>query len=205
MQSIYTALTSTDMPVNLADELIDILSCFTEFQLSAKSWGELIDESKDIIVISTNAVSANGGSGLIDMLLMSLFYYQKSHSDTHLSIFIDEIKNQNLSPKGLIAKILTEGRKYHIGLNYAAQYLPSSSEEATMVIENADMKVLLRLDGKAAAKAAKLLDISPNQLAVLDNGECYIKGSFYNRSIDKAKIGVIHGRTYRNFVAPEQS
>ncbi len=203
MPSIYEALTSEDIPVNLADELVDILSCFVEFKLSEKSWGEFIDESRDIIVISTNAVSASGGSGLIDMLLMSLFFYQKSHSDKHLSIFIDEIKNQNLSSKSPIAKILTEGRKYHIGLNYAAQYLPSSSEETTMVIENADMKVLFRLDGKAASKAAKLLDIFPNKLAVLYTGECYIKGSFYNRSIDKVKNGVIHGRTYRNFVASE--
>ncbi len=74
-----------------------------------------------------------------------------------------------------------------------------------MVIENADMKVLFRLDGKAASKAAKLLDISPNKLAVLDTGECYIKGSFYNHSIEKAKTGIIHGRTYRNFVASGQS
>ncbi len=205
MKNIYEAFTSEDIPVNLADELVDILSCFVEFQLSEKSWGEFIAKSRDIIVISTKAVASSGGSGLIDMLLMSLFFYQKSHSDKHLSIFIDEIKNQNLSPKGPIAKILTEGRKYHIGLNYAAQYLPGSSEETTMVIENADMKVLFRLDGKAASKAAKLLDVSPNKLAVLDTGECYIKGSFYNHNIDKTKTGIIHGRTYRNFVVSGQS
>lgn len=205
MHELYNLLTSEDIPDNLANQLSDMFSCFIEFELSEKDWGDFIDESKDIIVISTHAVSASGGSGLIDMLLMSLFYYQKSHADKHLSIFIDEIKNQNLSPKGPISLILTEGRKYHIGLNYAAQFLPGVSAETMMVMENADMKAFFRLDGKAASAAAKQLNIKPNQLASLDTGECYIKGSFYNNHAGRIKTGIIHGSTYRNFAHHQKS
>ncbi len=203
MARLYELLTSEDIPYNLAEQLMDTLSCFMNFERSEKNWGEFIDESNDIIIISTHAVSASGDSGLIVMLLMSLFCYQRTHPNKHLSIFIDEIKYQNLSPKGPIATILTEGRKYHIGLNFAAQYLPCTSAETTMVMENADIKVFFRLDGKAASSAAKQIDISPNVLVALDTGECYIKGSFWNNRAGRIMPGIIHGRTYRNFVIPE--
>lgn len=203
MTVLYELLTSEDIPYSLAEQLMDTLSCFVNFECGERSWGEFIDESRDIIIISTHAVSASGGSGLIDILLMSLFCYHKSHSDKHLSIFIDEIKHQNLSSNVLIAKILTEGRKYHIGLNCAAQYLPCTSAETAMVMENADTKVFFRLDGKAASAAAKQLGIRSSELAVLDTGECYIKSSFWNNQAGRVMPGIIHGRTYRNFVIPE--
>lgn len=141
MVTLYEKLTSDDTPFNLADQLIDTLSCFVSFKLSNKNWGEFIEENKDIIVISSHAVSASGGSGLIDMLLMSLYYYQSSQNNNqHLSIFIDEIKTQNLSSKGPISKIITESRKAHMGLNFATQYMPKS-EEVNMIMENAETKV----------------------------------------------------------------
>ena len=108
MVSLYEALTSEQIPYNLVEQLTDTLSFFVKFKENDRDWGELIEESKDIIVISTEAVRSSGGSGLIDMLLMSLYYYQQVHNEKQLSIFIDEIKTQNLSTKGSIAKILTQ-------------------------------------------------------------------------------------------------
>ena len=99
MVSLYEALTSEQIPYNLVEQLTDTLSFFVNFKENDRDWGELIEGSKDIIIISTEAVRSSGGSGLIDMLLMSLYYYQQAHNEKHLSIFIDEIKTQNLSTK----------------------------------------------------------------------------------------------------------
>lgn len=198
MVSLYEALTSEQIPYNLVEQLTDTLSFFVNFKENDRDWGELIEESKDIIVISTEAVRSSGGSGLIDMLLMSLYYYQQVHNEKQLSIFIDEIKTQNLSTKGSIAKILTESRKNRIGLNFATQFLPKSIQ-VREIMDNADIHAFFRLDDGTATSVARLLRVNPQELTLLEKGECYIKGMFYNQNKQEAIPGILHGKTYRNF------
>lgn len=198
MTSLYKVLTSEQIPYDLADQLADTLSFFVNFKANDKDWGELIEESKDIIIISTKAVRSNGGSGLIDMLLMSLYYYQQAHGEKQLSVFIDEIRTQNLSTKGPIAKILTESRKNRMSLNFATQFLPKSTQ-VREIMDNAAIHAFFPLDDRTAASAAKLLNIDPQALTLLETGECYIKGTFYNQNRQKAIPGILHGTTYRNF------
>lgn len=198
MTSLYEVLTSEQIPYDLADQLADTLSFFVNFKANDRDWGELIEESKDIIIISTKAVRSNGGSGLIDMLLMSLYYYQQAHGEKQLSVFIDEIRTQNLSTKGPIAKILTESRKNRMSLNFATQFLPKSAQ-VREIMDNAAIHAFFPLDDRTAASAAKLLNIDPQALILLETGECYIKGTFYNQNRQKAIPGILHGTTYRNF------
>lgn len=198
MASLYEVLTSEQIPYDLADQLADTLSFFMNFKANDRDWGELIEESKDIIIISTKAVRSNGGSGLIDMLLMSLYYYQQAHGEKQLSVFIDEIRTQNLSTKGPIAKILTESRKNRMSLNFATQFLPKSTQ-VREIMDNAAIHAFFPLDDRTAASAAKLLNIDPQALTLLETGECYIKGTFYNQNRQKAIPGILHGTTYRNF------
>ena len=198
MTSLYEVLTSEQIPYDLADQLADTLSFFVNFKANDRDWGELIEESKDIIIISTKAVRSNGGSGLIDMLLMSLYYYHQAHGEKQLSVFIDEIRTQNLSTKGPIAKILTESRKNRMSLNFATQFLPKSAQ-VREIMDNAAIHAFFPLDDRTAASAAKLLNIDPQALTLLETGECYIKGTFYNQNRQKAIPGILHGTTYRNF------
>lgn len=198
MASLYEVLTSEQIPYDLADQLADTLSFFVNFKANDRDWGKLIEESKDIIIISTKAVRSNGGSGLIDMLLMSLYYYQQAHGEKQLSVFIDEIRTQNLSTKGPIAKILTESRKNRMSLNFATQFLPKSAQ-VREIMDNAAIHAFFPLDDRTAASAAKLLNIDPQALTLLETGECYIKGTFYNQNRQKAIPGILHGTTYRNF------
>ena len=135
---------------------------------------------------------------MIDMLLMSLYYYQQAHNEKHISIFIDEIKTQNLSTKGSIAKILTESRKNRIGLNFATQFLPKSIQ-VREIMNNADIHAFFRLDDRTATSVARLLRVDPQELTLLEKGECYIKGTFYNQNRQAAIPGVLHRKTYRNF------
>lgn len=206
MASLYEVLTSEQIPYDLADQLADTLSFFVNFKANDRDWGELIEESKDIIIISTKAVRSNGGSGLIDMLLMSLYYYQQAHGEKQLSVFIDEIRTQNLSTKGPIAKILTESRKNRMSLNFATQFLPKSTQ-VREIMDNAAIHAFFPLDDRTAASAAKLLQVDSKELTLLETGECYIKGTFYNQNRQKAVPGILHGTTYRNFkkAKPESS
>lgn len=198
MASLYEVLTSEQIPYDLADQLADTLSFFVNFKANDRDWGELIEESKNIIIISTKAVRSNGGSGLIDMLLMSLYYYQQAHGEKQLSVFIDEIRTQNLSTKGPIAKILTESRKNRMSLNFATQFLPKSTQ-VREIMDNAAIHAFFPLDDRTAASAAKLLQVDSKELTLLETGECYIKGTFYNQNRQKAVPGILHGTTYRNF------
>ena len=198
MTSLYEVLTSEQIPYDLADQLADTLSFFVNFKANDRDWGKLIEESKDIIIISTKAVRSNGGSGLIDMLLMSLYYYQQAHGEKQLSVFIDEIRTQNLSTKGPIAKILTESRKNRMSLNFATQFLPKSAQ-VREIMDNAAIHAFFPLDDRTAASAAKLLQVDSKELTLLETGECYIKGTFYNQNRQKAIPGILHGTTYRNF------
>lgn len=198
MASLYEVLTSEQIPYDLADQLADTLSFFVNFKANDRDWGKLIEESKDIIIISTKAVRSNGGSGLIDMLLMSLYYYQQAHGEKQLSVFIDEIRTQNLSTKGPIAKILTESRKNRMSLNFATQFLPKSTQ-VREIMDNAAIHAFFPLDDRTAASAAKLLQVDSKELTLLETGECYIKGTFYNQNRQKAIPGILHGITYRNF------
>jgi hypothetical protein len=203
MLNLYEKLTGEEMPTNLSEQLADTLSFFVNFKCNNKTWGNFIKDSKDIIVISTNSVNSSGGSGLIDLLLMSIYYYQqKNNNKQTLSIFIDEIKSQNLDSGGPICKLLTECRKDKIGLNFATQYPPKSSETG-MIMDNTGTKVFFALGGRAASVASKQLRIGADQLDFLERGECYVKGTFYNKAQDKCIPTVIHGTTYRNFVKSE--
>ena len=46
----YEVLTSEQIPYDLADQLADTLSFFVNFKANDRDWGELIEESKDIII-----------------------------------------------------------------------------------------------------------------------------------------------------------
>lgn len=200
MVDIYDRLTDSRVSDSLAMQFEDMLSCFLEYNLSEKSWDEFLNESKDIIVISTDATSGSGGSALVDMLLMSLFYYQRNNSKKHLAVFIDEIQNQNFSPEGAITQVLKEGRKYHISLNYATQFLPSGNKDILKVMNLASLKVFLQPDDISARAISKTTGVSASELCSMNQGECYISGNLYNNNAGCPRNGIIHGFTYRNFV-----
>ena len=67
------------------------------------------------------------------------------------------------------------------------------------IMDNAAIHAFFPLDDRTAASAAKLLNIDPQALTLLETGECYIKGTFYNQNRQKAIPGILHGTTYRNF------
>lgn len=61
MTSLYEVLTSEQIPYDLADQLADTLSFFVNFKANDRDWGELIEESKDIIIYNQNRQKAIPG------------------------------------------------------------------------------------------------------------------------------------------------
>lgn len=200
MTDMYERLTDETVSDSLAMQFEDMLSCFLEYKVSEKSWDEFLNDSKGIVVISTDSFSGSGGSGLVDMLLMSLFYNQRNNPEQHIAVFIDEIQNQNFSPNSAITQILKEGRKYHISLNYATQFLPSGNKDIVKVMSLASLRVFLQPDDISAKTISKTIGIPALELTSMNQGECYISGTFYNNKEDSTKNGTVHGYTYRNFV-----
>ena len=131
------------------------------------------------------------------MLLASLYYAQR-HADTsgQLSIFIDEIQNQNLSGESIISKILKEGRKHGIDLNFATQYVDSAKQDRMM--KQASLSVYFRPDLASRASVASMLGLKKSELYKLDElkpGECFVQGSIYNFDTGCNEGAVVIGKT----------
>ena len=184
---------------SLLMQLEDVISPFLEYNADEKSWGEFLENQNGIIVISSDA-SAKGGSSLVDMLLMSLFYYQCNKKERHINIVIDEVQNQNCGKNSAIEKILREGRKFHLSLTYATQNLSESNRDKLKTMNGAEMKVYFKPDNISAKSISRNLGVPVNELVSMRQGECYIEGMIFNNKDKENQTKVIHGHTYRNFV-----
>ena len=201
--NLYDYLVSSDgskREDNLKSQFETLLSDFTEYECSETGWEEFLNHNKDITIISLNASSKYNGFPLIDILMMSLFYFQRLHPTKHLNIFMDEIQNQNFNANGPISQILREGRKYHTSLNYATQFISKISSDNTKVMQLAGLIAFFLPDNLSVPHVAKTLGISPKELLEMNQGECYIKGNLYNNESKRMQNSIIHGYTYRNFI-----
>lgn len=203
MINAYDHIVDANYPeqqANLHLQIKEHFSCFADYECVNRGWGEFLENSKDIVIISMNASSKTGGYALIDILMMSLFYYQRFNPAKHLGIFVDEIHSQNLKPQGPITQILRESRKFRTFLNYATQFLSKKNTDANAVIKLAGLSAFFNPDDTSALTVSKSLGISQKELVCMDVGECFIKGDVYNYQKHIRENKVLHGRTYRNFV-----
>ena len=160
-------------------------------------WFTFLGKCKEVVILSMEDVMGENGSQMTDMLLASL-YYAQCHAETpgQLSIFIDEIQNQNLSAKSIISKILKEGRKHGIDLNFATQYVDSAKQNRMM--KQASLSVYFRPDLASRASVASMLGLKKSEMYKLDElktGECFVQGTVYNFEAGCAEEAVISGRT----------
>lgn len=193
-------LESEDVSDSISMQFEDILAPFIEYKQNEDTWGEFLQKTNDIVVISSAALSGSGGSAMVDMLLMSLFYYQRNNPESHLAIVIDEIQNQNCGGSSPIAQVLKEGRKYHMSLTYATQSLSDKNKDTMKTMNNADMRIYMKPDETSARSIARSLDIPASELTQMQKGECYVNGTIYNNLMQSNESGLIHGYTYRHFI-----
>ena len=182
--------------VSVFDDYADDFTDTSTFQFN--SWSELFDHSKDIVIIEAADSIGQSGNMLLDILMTSLYIYQKHNIDKkQLSIIIDEVQNQNLSTTGPISKIFKEGRKHHIDLNCATQFLPGSIEDKK-ILKQAGMSVFFKLDDTSLNEAVKELGLKgylANKFKNLNSGECFIKGALYNKKNHCNETVTVYGKT----------
>ena len=161
-------------------------------------WFTFIHRSKEIIIVSMDEELSENGSQLTDMLLASLYEAQIHEVDQkQLSIIIDEIHNQNLGDKGIIGRILKQGRKQHIDLSFATQYVNDVRQNQMM--KQANLSVYFKPALASRASAAAMLGMKKCEEYKLDKlktGECFVQGSIYNFELKCSEEAVIHGSTH---------
>ncbi len=92
MKKLYEEIMEGEIPDSLSMQFEEILSAFFEYKQNEKSWGEFLKNQNGMIVISSAAFSGSSGSALVDMLLMSLFYYQRNNLDRQLPLSLMRFK-----------------------------------------------------------------------------------------------------------------
>lgn len=161
-------------------------------------WFTFLDQCKKIVIISMEDIMNGNGSQLTDMLLASLYYAQLHETEPHqLSIFIDEIQNQNLSEKSIISKILKEGRKNHVDLNFATQYVNDVRQNRMM--KQAGLSVYFKPDLASKMSVANMLSLKKSEIHRLDElstGECFVQGTIFNFETGIPEDTIISGKTY---------
>lgn len=186
----------------VCNKLMPLAEDMTENEPINQTWDELLEDSNDIVVISMANNSAFPGNKIIDLLLASLFMYQREHTDTHLNVFIDEIQSQNLTSSGPITKVLKEGRKYQMSLIYATQTISKNSGEKVKTLKQAGTSMYFKPDITSIDTIAEFLHLNnrdKHKLDELEVGQCFVQGNVYNH-IQKTNLPVIiHGNTYMHY------
>lgn len=175
----------------------DIESC----GMSDKTWGQFIEDSKEVIIISTQSAFTQNGNQLIDMLLATLYNYQLQGTDYQLDIVIDEMQNQNISDGNPVRKILKEGRKYHIAFIGATQQYFQKGDPVGKVMNNAETLIFLKPTTDSEKDVATVLGFKKNEINkfhTMNRGDCIISGKFYSKKTGCNLPAVLSGKVYSN-------
>ena len=193
LEEFYSAEGNSEK--SISEKLNPIFEQFIEdgSDTQTDDWFTFLDKCKDVVIISMDEINSEHGNQLTDMLLASLFYAQ-IHQDKYrqLSIFIDEIQNQNLSEHSIISKILKEGRKFSIDLNFATQYI--SGIKQSRILRQAGLYVNFRPDISSRNTLADMLGLKKSEVWKLDNmskGDCFIQGTVFNFDTGSTEEAVI--------------
>lgn len=183
---------------SMRGRLEPLLEDIDALSMTAQSWGDVFQQNTGkIIVIRTASGSAEHGDQLIDMMLASLFNYQKENHGVPLDIFIDELQNQNLSTDSPIYQILKEGRKDGIAFVGATQDFYPSNTELGKIMGKADTQIILRPTPNSANAVAANLRFKKGDAARFDTmqrGDAIIKTCFYSKAEKRNIPATLSGR-----------
>lgn len=160
------------------------------------TWDDILNDRK-VIIIAFPYDSSSNSNRITDMLLSSLYSYQNSLKKYEMRIFIDEIQKQNLEQKSPIHTILTEGRKFQIGLNFASQFVSNRSTAENQMKNNTSVTVYFKPDDVSKKTVIERLALDEKQQEILDNfkpGDCFVKGSLYNFRTKSNENTIIYGK-----------
>ncbi len=169
---------------SILNRLEPFIEDIKEYRLTSGNWKNFFGSEHKIHVVQINEGYSGSGNQIVDALLAGLFNYKRENPQKPLSIFIDEVQNQNFSVSSPIRKILKEGRKHHLSLISATQDFYARSTEIGSALGKSGTQIFHRPSQDSANLVAAELRWKKADIARFDTmnrGDVIIKGALYNK------------------------
>lgn len=181
---------------NIAELVDSVLDDINEIGFEDQTWDELFEEYNRIIVINLGNEVGDSTHQLLDMLVASLFNWQMFHDSKFLSIFIDELKDQDFTKGSPLNTIIGQGRKFHTALLGATQDYFNQGSSYLDVLKQANTKSFGR-PGKSGDRIAQVLGYRNAIDAGFNTakaGDVIIESDYYNKELGINEAATIKGR-----------
>lgn len=192
---------------SILNRLEPFIEDIKEYRLTSGNWKNFFSGEHKILVVQINEGYSGNGNQIVDALLAGLFNYKRENPQKPLSIFIDEVQNQNFSVSSPIRKILKEGRKHHLSLISATQDFYARSTEIGSALGKAGMQIFHRPSQDSANLVAAELRWKKADMARFDTmnrGDVIIKGALYNKEQARNVQMILSGHIV-DFLAEERA
>lgn len=163
---------------------------------SQLDWGDFLAGQDRIIVISTASDGIRKSSQFIDTLLASLYAWNQHNRAARMTVVLDELEDLCLERDGPIDTILRKGGKHRLFLILGSQEYSTGNDRLAKLIGNCGMQLIYHPKDDCIDEVAKNLGIDRQQLADLEQGECFAIGGFYSQQHGKNKQATIRGKAY---------
>lgn len=158
-----------------------------EYGLTSGTWKDFFSGERKIHVIQINEGYSGNGNQIVDTLLATLYNYKRENPQRPLSVFIDEVQNQNFSVSSPIRKILKEGRKHHLSIVAATQDY-YARKDMYSALGKAGMQIFHRPTQDSVNLVAAELHWNKADIARFDSmerGDVIIKGALFNKELGR--------------------
>lgn len=162
-----------------------------------QDWSGFLENRKPVTVLSFGGDTVRKSHRLTDVYLANLFAFKQYARSERFTVIIDEIEDLWLDEKAPLAMILRKGGKSRLTLLLASQSFSDDNDRLGNLIGNCGMKVFFHPKDDCIGAIAKKYDIDRQQLAALEQGECFAVGGFYSREKARNTRTVLRGRAFR--------
>ncbi|MBR3044905.1 MAG: hypothetical protein IKH27_11030 [Oscillospiraceae bacterium] len=164
--------------------------------ISQMNWNEFLSSQGKIIIISTASDGIRKSSQYIDALLASLYAWKQHNRTERMTVVLDEIEELSLERDGPVNTILRKGSKHRMSMLLASQEFSAEKDKLGRLIGNCGMQLIFHPKDACIDEIAKRFGIDRQQLAGLEQGECFAVGGFFSKRHGKNKQVTIRGKTY---------
>ena len=142
IEMLHSTLKSGGKTGAMVHDLISgLLNDIERIGCEDQGWSNLFDSSKKIVVFSLGDEVGDNVHALLDILISSVFEWQRDHNTAPLTLVVDEIKGQNFADGSPLHTIITQGRKFNTKLIGITQQYISQGNHAVDVMKEAGIKI----------------------------------------------------------------
>ena len=142
IEMLHSTLKSGGKTGAMVHDLISgLLNDIERIGCEDQGWSNLFDSSKKIVVFSLGDEVGDNVHALLDILISSVFEWQRDHNTDPLTLVVDEIKGQNFADGSPLHTIMTQGRKFNTKLIGITQQYISQGNHAVDVMKEAGIKI----------------------------------------------------------------